>query len=380
MLSISEPQTESTTVSSIFRPSRSATSSYSNLSSKKKSKTRSWSCNVFCFAESNAYKVLTASEKILLQKSSLGSKRIQFLETDTEHDVKSKLMSVEGFPLLRMAGGFELLNCLSNSKHIQVINCKWDVKSLRGILGSQCKLYIRPIQNDLPLKMDFHAEENGLREKCNVCNLEYSISGLREHVEVCKVQRKPQDTEIMTSVEVDIPSSTEIELPSVENDETAETQPTVLFDDVFNVNETSSISPGQEENVMNFMESSSLQVIVNDPNASTELVENTISASLNVTVNDIVLSCINFCNLNNITDPIQILRIYQKEIVTGRKLDLESEDTTIEGDTNFIMVDRNNLIESGFIEVENLTDLRPCLLEVQFSTEVMPKFLAITLI
>ena len=52
--------------------------------------------------------------------SSLGSKRIRFLETDTEHDVKSKLMSVEGFPLLSMAGGFELLNCLSNSKRLQV--------------------------------------------------------------------------------------------------------------------------------------------------------------------------------------------------------------------------------------------------------------------
>ena len=87
--------------------------------------------------------------------------------------------------------------------------------------------------------------------------MEYSISGFSEHVEVCIVQRKPEDTEIMTSVEVDIPSSTEIELPSVENDETVETQPTISFDHVFNVNETSSISPGQEENVMNFMESSS---------------------------------------------------------------------------------------------------------------------------
>ena len=140
---------------------------------------------------------------------------------------------------------------------MQVIKCKWDVKSFRGILGSQCKLYIRPIQNDLPLKMDFHAEENGLREKCNVCNLKYSISGLREHVAVCIVQRKPEDTEIMISVEVDIPLSTEIELPSVDNDETVETRPTVSFDHVFNVNETSSISPGQEENVMNFMERSS---------------------------------------------------------------------------------------------------------------------------
>ena len=71
------------------------------------------------YLQINAYKVPTTSEKILLQKSSLGS-RIQFLETDTEHDVRSKLMSVEGFPLLSMTGGFELLNCLSNSKRVQI--------------------------------------------------------------------------------------------------------------------------------------------------------------------------------------------------------------------------------------------------------------------
>ena len=84
-----------------------------------------------------------------------------------------------------------------------------------------------------------------------------------------------------------------------------------------------------------------------------------------------VRECVSYCKLRNINNPVDILKIYQNMIVTGRPLDLsyETESTGIEGDTNFIMIDRSNLTQTAFDEISSLTDLRKCL-EVQFYDEV----------
>ena len=63
------------------------------------------------------------------------------------------------------------------------------------------------------------------------------------------------------------------------------------------------------------------------------------------------------------------LRITQGQIIKGRKLEWYSESTTIEGDTNFILIDRENLLETSFIEIKEIEDLRTTL-EVQFYEEV----------
>ena len=78
---------------------------------------------------------------------------------------------------------------------------------------------------------------------------------------------------------------------------------------------------------------------------------------------------IKLCSESNIVDPIEILRIAQGQIIKGRKLELDSESTTIEGDTNFILTDRENLLETSFIEIKEIEDLRTTL-EVQFYEEV----------
>ena len=64
----------------------------------------------------------------MLPQAGLGRKKIKFLEDDTDEDVLNKLTSdakdefgnISGFPQLRTSGGFEMFQCLANSKNISV--------------------------------------------------------------------------------------------------------------------------------------------------------------------------------------------------------------------------------------------------------------------
>lgn len=89
------------------------------------------------------------------------------------------------------------------------------------------------------------------------------------------------------------------------------------------------------------------------------------------TVSDVEGMVKNYCKEKTIVDPVDILKSFQKHIVTGRKLDLVNNSETIEGLTK-IMVDRHNILKTAVDEIQSLEDLRPCL-EVQFYGEV--KFL-----
>lgn len=84
---------------------------------------------------------------------------------------------------------------------------------------------------------------------------------------------------------------------------------------------------------------------------------------------DPVDTVISYCEENNIQNPVEILRCLQKHIVTSRALELESDSETLEGKTNYINVDRMNLLETTFEEVRALEDLR-LTLEVSFYGEV----------
>ena len=62
-------------------------------------------------------------------------------------------------------------------------------------------------------------------------------------------------------------------------------------------------------------------------------------------------------------------------MVIGRALEVQSVDEVNEGETNFIMVDRQNLMLTAFDEISFLTELRKTL-QVQFYGEV--SFIKIT--
>jgi len=84
---------------------------------------------------------------------------------------------------------------------------------------------------------------------------------------------------------------------------------------------------------------------------------------------DPVDTVISYCKENNIQNPVEILCCMQKHIATGRALELESDSETLEGKTNYINVDRMNLLEATFEEVRAIEDLR-LTLEVSFYGEV----------
>ena len=56
-------------------------------------------------------------------------------------------------------------------------------------------------------------------------------------------------------------------------------------------------------------------------------------------------------------------------MVTGRPLEIQDVSQCIDGDTNFVMVDRLNLLTTARDEIESLTNLRPTL-EIQLYNEV----------
>ena len=57
-------------------------------------------------------------------------------------------------------------------------------------------------------------------------------------------------------------------------------------------------------------------------------------------------------------DPVEVLKFLQKQIVTGRALEVTSCEETIEGDTNYITVDRANILETTISELEYITNYR----------------------
>jgi hypothetical protein len=76
-----------------------------------------------------------------------------------------------------------------------------------------------------------------------------------------------------------------------------------------------------------------------------------------------------YCREKNVVNPVEILRCLQKNVVIGRALDVEDPSQVEEGATNFIIVNRNNLLNTAFDEIGGLENLR-LTLEVQFYGEV----------
>eukprot|EP00794_Sanderia_malayensis_P002401 gene2401-2765_t len=60
----------------------------------------------------------------------------------------------------------------------------------------------------------------------------------------------------------------------------------------------------------------------------------------------------------NLMDPVEILKYLQQKIVTGRALEISSVDTEILGETNYITVDRENIIQTTFDELQFISNPR----------------------
>jgi hypothetical protein len=78
----------------------------------------------------------------------------------------------------------------------------------------------------------------------------------------------------------------------------------------------------------------------------------------NKTVNDIVQEAIAYYKVESITDHVKILIYLQSVIVYGRPLEVQNVEESVEGETNYILVNRNNLLITSFDEISGIYDLR----------------------
>ena len=70
----------------------------------------------------------------------------------------------------------------------------------------------------------------------------------------------------------------------------------------------------------------------------------------------------------SVNDPTEMLRFLQGKILSGRDLDVSDESSELSGDTNYISVDRDNVLETTFSELKDVKDPR-ITFEVQFYGE-----------
>ena len=69
-------------------------------------------------------------------------------------------------------------------------------------------------------------------------------------------------------------------------------------------------------------------------------------------------------------NPVEILKYMQTKLVEGRPLEVEDVTECISGATNFVMVDRSHLINTGLEEIQHICN-EFVTLQVQFYNEVM---------
>ncbi|XP_070549505.1 uncharacterized protein [Ptychodera flava] len=250
------------------------------------------------------------------------------------------LMSDAGFPQLRDCGGVELLHC-AYAKQLKVITCNWSVPDLKTNLGSQSKIYIRPIQKNLSTKpISSETDETLITQTCMGCNKEFNIRELRDHLWTCTA-RSDEDED------------------DVSYDRNEEQEDLNIIDTVDNTSDTANGTTNMISN-MDVQQSAAASNPDNTPNDD--------SLPNEETVDDVVTATYEYCNTNSVSDPVEILKIFQSKMVTGRKLDIEDSAVLVQGETNFIMVNRSKILSTALDEI-CLIDNPRLTLEVEFYGE-----------
>ena len=90
----------------------------------------------------------------------------------------------------------------------------------------------------------------------------------------------------------------------------------------------------------------------------TESSNSDVSSTLNANGNQSQSSSLNIKSIirgakkRELSDPVEVLKYLPKEIVTGRPLEVTSSEDTIEEETNYLTVDRDNILATIFAELQ----------------------------
>lgn len=366
----------------LFNPRRQGRGASGSDSKRRKTATKSklWTAHFVCLADRFCFKTPTSVEKQILFKAGLGLKKIKLDLEDDENAVKEKITSdaldsqgePEGFPALRTCGGFELMQCSPNCRDLTRITCAWNAKDLRANLGGgQGKLYLVPIQKSLSTRpLALKGAESALKEKCNKCKKEILVRELRKHLWDCEdADDEIDDSTLHTSVFETRPTtlgssttttavSSHVVLESTQGNLTTSAVDSLVSHSPSVVERSSTAMNPDPANPPSF-NSSGEDSSIDTPLTMAEM-----------SVDEVVNKTVHYCQTHDVHNPVEILRCFQRNIVTGRELEVESAHEPTEGETNYIMVDRSNLLQSSFDELSCLQDYRKTL-EVQFYEEVL---------
>ena len=365
----------------------------SKVTEKKTKKSRGWTVKFVCLASKYSQKVPTAAEKEVLSSAGLGTKKIKLDIEDTEVDVMQKIMSDEimedsetvGFPQLKECGGFELLRSAQNYRQLDVINCRnWSVKELKANIGRQATVYIRPIQKNLSTKpIENKSEPVLMKVNCTGCGNQFTLRDLRKHTALCEgafLMESDSDSDVSLPPVSDTQDENVLVVPSFSS-----TPAVQLYDEHGNalgsapiLNQISTTIPAAEtfitvgtpEHVLTRPE---ISVTVEEPLSQDPIIQDESSLRQGADM-PVITEVINYCKENNLTDPVEILKKCQNDICYGRALEIEDTTNCDEGDTNFILVNRESILDTGLDEVKEITDPRKTL-EVQFYDEVIVNYM-----
>ena len=380
----------------LFQPNR---SSSSGRGRKRKSacpqSKKQWSFQFICLADKYSFKTPSSLEKQMLFKAGLGLKKIKLDPNDDEDTVKEKITSdmkdsdgnTVGFPPLRSCGGFELMQSSPNCRDLRRIDCCWSARDLRANLGGgQGKIYIVPIQKSLSTKPSQMSESSSLKEECHICHKQILIRELRKHLWDCRDGSQESDeaeNDLMQSAfntsrrqeEITSGSATStLTQPLVTSGSATSTLTQPLVTTTQSQSQSNSITLAPVT-AASFASNSGNALVVSSTETSLPTTPSTSNSDDDkMTVDEVVEKTVQYCRKNDINNPVEILRCLQLNMVTGRALEVEFAHEEKVGETNFIMVDRQNLLQTALDEISCLQDFRKTL-EVQFYNEVMFLFL-----
>ena len=107
-----------------------------------------------------------------------------------------------------------------------------------------------------------------------------------------------------------------------------------------------------------------------ETNISTDTILNSENKIKYIIIDKEIVDIIEHCKTKGLDNLVEILKYMQTRLVQGRPLEIEDVTQCISGATNFIMVDRSDLINTGLEEIQHISN-KFVTLEVQFYNEVM---------
>ena len=185
---------------------------------------------------------------------------------------------------------------------------------------------------------------------CHVCGKQVLVRNMRTHSALC-VENFLGSSDSEQEITVNENSSNElsIETPDTLTEMTSESTFISVTDEMSN--------EANAPLVDNVQECIAVDPVLKEPSLSEPSVDSLVEA--------IAKHCIQ----NDIVDPVEILRYFQKTFVTGRNLEISDPSQVCESLTNYILVDRANILTTSLDEIKDIPDLRRTL-QVEFYGEV----------